>query len=76
MRRMIFQADEELLERVRRRAEERGVSVAQVIRDALESELAERAPPPPRSIGTINSGYGDLARRVEELYEPDPWRSS
>jgi len=75
--RMIFQADEQLLERVRSRAKERGVSVARIVREALERELGEGAKRPrPRSIGTGASGIpGGIARRVDEIYEPDPWRS-
>jgi plasmid stability protein len=76
MRRMIFQLDEGLRQRLRRRARERGVSEAQVIRDALGQELAAENPPRPLSIGSFDSGHGDLAERVEELYEPPAWRSS
>ncbi len=73
---MIFQADEELLERVRERARERGVSVAQVVRDALEHELGQRRERPrPKSIGMGWSDIPDLASR-EDLFVPDPWRSS
>jgi hypothetical protein len=79
MRRMMFQADDELLARAKRRAGERGVSVAQVVRDALEKELGdgERVPPPLKSIGVGRSGRTDLsALASEDFYEPDPWRSS
>ena len=75
MERMIFQADAELLERARRRARERGVSVAQVVRDALERELGGSPQPPLTCIG-VGAGTGaGVAERVDELYEPDPWRS-
>lgn len=77
MRRLIIQADEELLERARHHAAERGVSVAQVVRDALERELGVAYQPEPLSLGRYRSGQGDLARRAsEEEYEPPPWRSS
>ncbi len=77
MERMIFQADTDLLDRVRHRARQRGVSVAHVVRDALERELGEEGKRPrPRSIGTGRSGIaGGISRRVDELYEPETWRS-
>ncbi len=74
---MIFQADEELLERLRATARERSVSVAQVIRDALERELQPpRARPRIDFIGTMDTGDTDLSRRASEgEYVPPPWRS-
>ena len=76
MRRMMIQADDGLLDRAKRRAAERGVSVAQVVRDALERELGPAAPPPDiRSAGSFRSGSGDLARRAGAGYEPPPFRS-
>lgn len=75
MRRMIFQVDDEVRARLKRRARERGVSEAQVIRDALARELGD-GPQPPLSCVGAGEGSGDnLAERVDELYEPDPWRS-
>ncbi len=74
---MMIQADERLLERARRRAAERGVSVAHVVRDALEKELGyEQAPqPPPLCIGAVSSETGDLSRRAnEDEFEPEPYR--
>jgi len=71
----MIQADDELLERARRRAAERGVSIAQIVREALEKELGGQ--PAPRSFGSFESGRGDLSRRAsEDDFEPDPWRSS
>lgn len=76
MRRMMIQADEALLERARRRAAERGVSVAQVVREALERELGPVTPPPEiTSAGSFRSGRGDLAQRASDDYEPGPFRS-
>lgn len=78
MRRMMIQADDALLDRARRRAADRGVSVAQVVREALEHELGQAAPPPDiRCGGSFRSGRGDLARRVSSSddYEPPPFRS-
>jgi len=69
----MIQADEELLERARRRAAERGVSIAQIVREALEKELGTR--PKPR-FAVFDSGVGDLSRLAsEDEFEPEPWRS-
>lgn len=78
MRRMMIQADDELLDRARRRAADRGVSVAQVVREALERELGPSPPAPDiRCAATFSSGIGDLARRASDGadYEPPPFRS-
>jgi hypothetical protein len=78
MQRFMIQAAPELVDRAKRRARERGVSVAQVVREALEHELdgtAERIPPPLRCIGIGRSGRADLSRRAsEDEYEPEPFR--
>jgi hypothetical protein len=78
MQRLMIQAEPELIERARRRAQERGVSVAQVVRDAMEHELGdaeERIPPRLNCIGIGRSGRGDLSRRAsEDEYEPEPFR--
>jgi hypothetical protein len=73
----MIQADERLFDRARKRAAERGVSVAQVVREALEKELGyEHDPPPPlRCIGVVSSSTGDLSRRAgADEYEPEPFR--
>lgn len=79
----MIQAEPELIERTKRRASERGVSVAQVVREAMEHELGpasdeeERIPPPLTCIGALRSGRGDLSRLASEnIFEPAPWRSS
>jgi hypothetical protein len=77
MKRVMIQADERLLERAKRRAAERGVSVAQVVRDALKKELGyEQAPPPPLGcIGAVSSKNGDLSRRAsEDEFQPESYR--
>lgn len=68
MRRIMIQADEWLLERARRRAAERGVSVAQVVREALERELgyADVLPRPLACIGAVSSTDGGLSRRASD----------
>lgn len=72
----MVQADERLLERARVRASERGVSVAQVFRDALMRDLGdELLPPPLTSIGAVRSDTGELSRRAsDDEYEPEPYR--
>jgi hypothetical protein len=79
MQRLMIQAEPELVERAKRRARERGVSVAQVVREALEHELGadgeEPLAPPLTCIGIGRSGRGDLSRRAsEDEYEPEPFR--
>jgi len=79
MRRVVIQAEPELLERAKRRAAQRGVSAAQIWREALVHELGadddERIPPPLTSIGAFSSRRGDLSRRASDgEYEPAPFR--
>ncbi len=74
MRRTTIVAPEELLERLRRVGAERGISLAAVIREALE-EKANTYRPRPRSLGIGDSGRSDIARRTaEEPAIPEPWR--
>jgi hypothetical protein len=79
MQRLMIQAEPELVERAKRRAAERGVSMAQLVREAMEHELAspaERIPPPLMCIGAFRSGRSDLSRLAsEDIFEPDSWRS-
>jgi len=72
MERVMIQADSALLERARRAAQIRGVTFPQLVREALEHELATRSGPPrPMSCaGVINTA----GRARERDYEPDPWR--
>jgi len=81
MQRLMIQAEPELIERAKRRAREQGVSVAQVVREALDHELRstqseeEPIPPPLNSIGIISSGRSDLSRLAsEDVFEPEPFR--
>jgi len=82
MQRLMIQAEPELVQRTKRRARERGVSVAQVVREAIERELGstaedERIPPPLSCIGAFRSGRSDLSRLASgDIFEPEPWRSS
>jgi hypothetical protein len=80
MQRMMIQAEPELIERAKCRARERGVSVAQVVREAMEHELGveqdeEPLAPALRHIGVVSSGHGGLARLAsEDIFEPEPFR--
>ena len=79
MQRLMIQAEPELIERAKCRARERGVSVAQIVREAMEHELGsgeeERIPPPLHCIGVISSGRSGLSRLAsEDVYEPEPFR--
>jgi hypothetical protein len=72
MRRVMIQADDDLLERARRAARERGITFPQLVRDALERELAAHARPS-RGLscaGVVSTG-GEAAGRS---YQPDAWR--
>jgi hypothetical protein len=80
MQRLMIQADPDLIERAKRRARERGVSVAQVVREAMEHELGveqdeEPLAPALRHVGVVSSGHGNLARLAgEDIFEPEPFR--
>ena len=77
MRRLTIRVDEDFLDRVRRRAADRSVSLPQVVRDALEAELGRKRQPDPLSIDRFSSGSGDLSVRASnDEYVPPPYRSS
>jgi hypothetical protein len=74
MRRVTIAAPDDLIERLRREATDRGVSLAIVIREALENK-ARSYRPKPRSLGIGDSGRTDVSQRTaEEPITPDPWR--
>lgn len=76
MKRMMIQADEALFDRAKRHAADQGVSVAQLVRVALERELGPADPPPEiRCVGSFASGDDDLAGRASDSYVPPPFRS-
>jgi hypothetical protein len=72
MKRVMIQANEETIERARQLARQRGVSFPQLVRDALERELAPMTRPTHRlqCVGVISTDGQARKRR----YEPDPWR--
>ena len=79
MKRAIFQADEALLDRARRHAEQRGVSFAEVVREALERELNGDGPRPmPHNRVFRSGGRWPSAREATEAgsFPPVSWRSS
>ena len=74
MQRTTIVAPDGLLERLRRVAAERGVSMATLIREALEEKVKSHRPKP-RSLGIGDSGQSDTARRTsEERPAPRSWR--
>jgi Ribbon-helix-helix protein, copG family len=76
MRRTTIMADEQLLERLRAIARREHLSLAEVIRQALELRAAQ----PARTLRFIAAGEStaeprDMARRASELnFEPRSWR--
>jgi hypothetical protein len=71
------EVDAELLERARRVADERGLAVPQLVRQALEHELgpADGEQPPVTCIGMFESGRGNLSELASrDTYEPPPFR--
>ena len=74
LQRTTIVAPEELLRRLRVVAAERGTSMAELIREALEEKVAQHRPKP-KSIGIGDSGVTDISRRAgEEGFVPAPWR--
>jgi len=78
MQRLMIQAEPELVERAKRRADERGVSMAQFLREAMERELAspeEQVPPSLTCVGVFDSGRSDLSELASEhIFMPRSWR--
>ena len=60
--------------RLRRIAAERGISMAAVIREAIDTTIEQHSPKP-RSLGAGASATTDTARRTsDERPEPRAWR--
>lgn len=71
---MMVTASDELMARLEQVAEERGVSLEDVILDALEAK-ARQSPPLPRSLGFGASGHSDTAQVAgEQRAIPRSWR--
>ena len=75
MVRTTISLDEALRKKLKVMAAERGISMAELIRQLL-AECTEPARPRMRSIGLGASGHRDTARDHDELLEPTAWRSS
>ena len=74
MTRTTITIDDDVRRRLRRIAADRGVSMATIIREAID-EKAGRLAPRPRSLGIGASGVTDTARHsAEERPEPRAWR--
>jgi predicted transcriptional regulator len=63
MERITITIPDELRTRLRRLAAERGVSMATIVREALDEKLAGPRPRP-LSLGAGSSGERDIARRL------------
>ena len=74
MPRTTLSLSDDLLRRLRSMAAETGVSMATVVREALEEKTRNHRPKP-RSLGVGCSGQSDTARRAgDERMEPRSWR--
>jgi predicted transcriptional regulator len=74
MNRTTLTLDEAVRRRLRRLAADRGVSMATLIREAID-EKVDRLAPKPRSLGIGASDTTDTARRsADERPEPRAWR--
>jgi hypothetical protein len=74
MERTTITVPDELRSRLRRLAAERGVSMATIVREAIDEKLRAWRPPP-HSLGAGSSGHRDTARRsADERPEPRSWR--
>jgi len=74
MERTTIMIPDETRARLRRIAADRGVSMATVIREAIDEKVAS-IHPHPRSIGIGESGEPGTARRsADERPEPRSWR--
>ncbi|MEO5704419.1 MAG: CopG family transcriptional regulator [Candidatus Limnocylindrales bacterium] len=74
MDRTTLTLDEATRRRLRKIAVERGISMAALIREAIDDAVARHAPRP-RSLGIGASGRGDTGRLAGEIRpEPRAWR--
>ena len=74
MNRTTITLEVETQTRLRRIAAEQGISMAELIRQAIDATIEQHAPRP-RSLGVGASGVADTARRTaDERPEPRSWR--
>ena len=74
MKRTTVFANEEMLNNLKDIAQKEGISIAEIIRQALDKYIAERQGPKraPSILGVGKSGRKDIASRSEELL----WKTS
>jgi plasmid stability protein len=76
MNRTVISLPPEMHKRLRIMAAERGVSMASLIREAVEEKVTQK-PRKFHSLGAFDSGRTDLSMLASEgTPEPPPWRSS
>ena len=63
VRKVLIQADEELIERAKERAAQRGVSFARFAREAIEKEVGPQREKRTQLIGAFESGHRNTGRR-------------
>jgi hypothetical protein len=74
MKRTTIVANEEVLEKLRALARQRGVSFAEVVREAVEEKAGEYRPQP-KSLGIGASGRSDVSSVAGVGRSPgSPWR--
>ena len=74
MKRTTIMADERTVEKLKRLAEDRGVPLSEVVREALEQKAAEYRPKP-RSVGIAEwHGESAAARNATGRVPPRSWR--
>ena len=74
MERIIIDVPDHVLSRLQQIAEGRGITLNEVILEALV-EKADSIRPVPQTLGMFASGYTDISLRSgEELPEPPPFR--
>lgn len=74
MDRTTISLDVETRTRLRRIAADRGISMAALIREAIDATIEEHAPRP-KSLGVGASGTTDTARQAgDQRPEPRAWR--
>ncbi len=74
MRRTSLFLDEQVIKRMQKVADDRGVSFATLVREALAQYVAKAAPPAelPSFAGRFKSGKKDTSVRVDDLLWSDP----
>jgi hypothetical protein len=75
MQRTTISLERSTIRALREHAAERGISMAELIREAIDEKLSRRKVVP-RSFGVVSSGHTDTGRLSGEVRpEPRSWRS-